>query len=99
MSVRSHTAERPGEHPGYRTFITVWGALLLLTASLVALSHMGHSQAVLGLLTITPLKAALVFYYFMHLKYEPPLLKAVLFVTLATLLIFFTLTFADVAFR
>jgi cytochrome c oxidase subunit IV len=92
-------AENPIDHPGYRTFVLVWVTLLLLTAALVGLSHLGQSYAVLGLLTITPLKAALVFYFFMHLKYESTLFKGVLFVTLATLLIFFALLFADVAFR
>ena len=52
-----------------------------------------------GLLILTPLKAGLVFYYFMHLKYEGPLFKIVLLVTLGTLLIFFALLFSDVAFR
>jgi cytochrome c oxidase subunit IV len=87
------------EHPGYGTFIKVWGALLLLTGLLVTLSHFGQTAAVWGLLTITPLKAGLVFYFFMHLRYEGPLLKGVVLVTLGTLLIFFALLFADVAFR
>ena len=52
-----------------------------------------------GLLTITPLKAGLVFYFFMHLRYEGALLKGVLLITLGTLLIFFVLMFADVAFH
>ena len=39
------------------------------------------------------------FYFFMHLKYENALLKGVVLVTLGTLLIFFALLFADVAFR
>jgi len=43
-------------------------------------------------------KAALVLYFFMHLKYEDPLLKAVIFIALTTLLIFLTLLFSDVAF-
>jgi cytochrome c oxidase subunit 4 len=54
--------------------------------------------AVWGLLTITPIKAGLVLYFFMHLKYEDPLLKGVVFVALSTLLIFLTLLFSDVAF-
>lgn len=87
------------EHPGYGTFIKVWAALLVLTFSLVGLAHLGQGPAVWGLLTLTPLKAGLVFYYFMHLKYEPTLLKIVVFVTVGTLLIFFALLFADVAFR
>jgi cytochrome c oxidase subunit 4 len=87
------------EHPGYGTFIKVWVVLLILTAALVALSQVSQSKAILGLLTLTPLKAALVFYYFMHLRYEPPLLKGVLLATLGTLLIYFALLFSDVAFR
>jgi cytochrome c oxidase subunit 4 len=35
----------------------------------------------------------------MHLRYEGPLLKVVVLVTLGTLLIFFALLFSDVAFR
>ena len=86
-------------HPGYGTFIKVWAALLLLTGFLVTLSHFGQTAAVWGLLLLTPLKAGLVFYFFMHLRYEGPLLKTVVLVTLGTLLVFFALLFADVAFR
>lgn len=93
------TSEHTASEPGYGTFIVVWAALLILTGLLVTMSHLGQRYAVLGLLTVTPLKAGLVFYYFMHLKYEGPLLKAVVFVALATLLIFFALLFSDVAFR
>ncbi len=87
------------EHPGYGTFVKVWVALVLLTIALVVLSRFGQTAAVWGLLTLTPLKAALVFYFFMHLRYESALLKGVVLVTLGTLLIFFALLFADVAFR
>lgn len=93
------TEETHAEHPGYGTFIKVWAVLLLLTFSLVGLSHLGQTAAVWGLLLLTPLKAGLVFYFFMHLKYEGALLKGVVLVTIGTLLIFFALLFADVAFR
>ncbi len=91
--------EHPEESPGYGTFVAVWAALVILTGLLVFVSHFGQKAAVWGLLTITPLKAGLVFYFFMHLKYEGPLVKGVVFVALGTLLIFFALTYADVAFR
>ena len=91
--------EHPDEHPGYGTFIKVWVALLVLTACLVGMSHVSQTYAVWGLLTLTPLKAGLVFYFFMHLRYEGPLLKIVVLVTLGTLLIFFALLFSDVAFH
>ena len=65
----------------------------------MGLSHVSQTYAVWGLMTLTPLKAGLVFYYFMHLKYEGPVFKIVILVTLGTLLIFFALLFSDVAFR
>lgn len=85
-------------HPTYATFIGVWLALVVLTLALVGLSHVGLRAAVWGLLTITPIKAGLVLYFFMHLKYEEPLLKGIVFVALSTLLIFLILLFSDVAF-
>jgi cytochrome c oxidase subunit IV len=88
-----------GPHPGYGLFLAVWGVLVALTALLVLISRTGQAAAVWGLLLITPLKAGLVFYFFMHLKYEGLLLKGVVAVALATLLIFLALLFADVAFR
>lgn len=91
--------EREVHGPDTRTLVVVWLVLLGLTALLVGLSTLGQRAAVLGLLTVTPLKAALVFYFFMHLRYEGVLLKTILLVTLGTLLIFFGLTYADVAFR
>lgn len=100
MSESHHTsAAHEGAHPGYGTFVKVWAVLLLFTFALAGLSHVSQTAAVWGLLTLTPLKAGLVFYYFMHLKYEGSLLKAVVLVTIGTLLIFFALLFADVAFR
>jgi len=86
-------------HPGYGTFVAVWIVLVLLTTALVLLSHLGQTAATWGLLTLTPIKAGLVFYFFMHLKYEGILLKGVVLVCLGTLLIFFALLFSDVAFR
>ena len=95
------TASHDGAHaaPGYGTFVAVWAVLVALTALLVLVSRSGQGAAVWGLLLITPVKAALVFYFFMHLRYEGLLLKAVIGVALVTLLIFFALLFSDVAFH
>ncbi|MBK8573510.1 MAG: hypothetical protein IPN91_12950 [Holophagaceae bacterium] len=57
-----HTAEH-AEHAGYGTFIKIWVILVVLTGCLVGVSHLGQTAAVWGLLTLTPLKAGLVFYY------------------------------------
>jgi len=99
MSEPMITPEDTHGAPGYRTFVIVWALLVALTALLVLVSHSGQEAAVWGLLLITPLKAALVFYFFMHLRYEGLLLKTVVCVALGTLIIFFALLFSDVAFR
>ncbi len=99
LASSEHAGEHGVEHPGYGTFVKVWLALVVLTGLLVLLSHFGQGFAVWGLLILTPIKAGLVFYFFMHLKYEGALLKGVVLVTLGTLLIFFALLFSDVAFR
>ena len=71
----------------FGTFIKVWLVLLALTAALVLVSELQHEAlSVWAMLTLTPLKAGLVFYYFMHLKYESTLLKGMLFIALAALL-------------
>jgi cytochrome c oxidase subunit 4 len=83
------------------TYVKVWLALLGLTGLLVGVSRLGPAPALAlaGLLLITPLKAGLVLYFFMHLRDEGPLLRAVPLIALGTLLIFFALLFTDVAYR
>ena len=91
---------RTGHVVPYATLVKVWAVLLGLTALLVFVSRAYHEAlSVPAMLTITPLKAGLVFYFFMHLKYEGVLLKTMLFVALATLVIFLGLLFIDVLVR
>jgi cytochrome c oxidase subunit IV len=102
MSTPTVPAESGHPHGvvGYATFIKVWLALVVLTAALVGLAATGSPNlAVLGLLTITPTKACLVFFYFMHLKYESAALKYMVAIALAALVIFVGLTFTDYLFR
>lgn len=100
MSQSAHSEAEPGHIIGYGTFIKVWVALVVLTFALVGLSAT-HSERLilLGLLVITPTKASLVFYYFMHLKYENAALKSMVVATLAALVIFLFLTFTDYLYR
>jgi cytochrome c oxidase subunit 4 len=84
----------------HTTFIKVWTTLLVLTFLLVFVSKVfQEALAVWAMLFITPLKAGLVFYYFMHLKYEGPLLKTMVFVALATLVVFIGMLFFDISSR
>ena len=85
---------------GYATFVKVWIALVVLTGLLVGLSVTHRPNlALLGLLVITPTKASLVLFYFMHLKYESAALKYMVAAAIAVLIIFIGLTFSDYLFR
>ena len=93
-------AESQGHIVEYRTLLRVWILLLLLTAALVLIGRFFHEAlSIWVLLTITPIKAGLVFYYFMHLKYEKPFLKSMVAITLGVLIIFIGLTFTDTLYR
>jgi cytochrome c oxidase subunit IV len=84
----------------YRIFIGVWMLLILLTAILVLASRMFHQAlSVWAMLIITPIKAGLVFFFFMHLKYEKPFLKSLVFLTLALLIMIIGLLFSDLSYR
>jgi cytochrome c oxidase subunit IV len=98
-STTQHEAESP-HIVGYATFIKVWVALVVLTGALVVLSSAHNPNlALLGLLVITPTKASLVLFYFMHLKYERAALKYMVTTAIAVLVIFIFLTFSDYLFR
>jgi cytochrome c oxidase subunit 4 len=60
--------------------------------------HLG-ALSVLTALTIASIKALLVLMFFMHLKYERPIFRAMFMVAVITLTVFIGLTFFDVAFR
>ena len=84
----------------YRTYVLVWLGLLALTAVLVVVSRLFHEAlSVWAMLIITPVKAGLVFFFFMHLKYEKPYLKALVFLTLGLLVIVIGILFFDIAYR
>jgi cytochrome c oxidase subunit 4 len=84
----------------YRTFVRVWLLLLLLTAILVLTSKLFHQAlSVPAMLILTPIKAGLVFFYFMHLKYEKPFLKALVFMTLGLLVMVIGVLFSDLFYR
>ena len=92
--------EQYGHIIPYGTFIRVWLLLLALTAVLVLASMAFHQTlSVWAMLIITPIKAGLVFFYFMHLKYEKPLLKTLVFLTLGLLVLVIGLLFSDLSYR
>jgi len=89
-----------GHIVSYRTYIQVWLLLLFLTAVLVLTSRIYHEAlSVWAMLILTPIKAGLVLFYFMHLKYEKTSLKALVFMTLGLLIMIIGLLFFDLSFR
>jgi cytochrome c oxidase subunit 4 len=86
--------------PGYGLFIAVWAALMVLTAVTVEVStiHLGFLNVV-SAMTIASIKASLVVFFFMHLKYENRTLKTMVLVAFVILAIFIGFTFFDTANR
>jgi cytochrome c oxidase subunit 4 len=100
MQHESNAVQEHGPVVSYGTFVRVWLVLLFLTGLLTVAGTWYHeSLSVPALLTLTPLKAGLVFYYFMHLKYEKPFLKGIVFMVLAVLTLFIGMIFLDLSFR
>jgi cytochrome c oxidase subunit IV len=84
----------------YPMLVGVWALLVLLTATLVIVSTKFHEAlAMWAMLVITPVKAGLVMFYFMHLKFEKTFLKALVVITLFVLIVFIGLTFSDLSYR
>ena len=98
-NVMAH-AEVQGHAVPPRVFVRVWVLLLLLTAALVLMSRFFHQAlSVWAMLVLTPIKAGLVLFFFMHLKYEKPYLRALVFMTLGLLTLVIGLLFFDILFR
>ena len=85
---------------GIRTYIVVWGALIVLTAVTVAVSyvHLGLMNVVVALL-IASVKASLVALFFMHLRYENRLVWGFALTPIFFLVLIIAGTLSDTLFR
>lgn len=80
--------------------LKVYTALLILTGVTVGASVYYPGQIGIGVaMVVTPLKAALILMYFMHLKYERPVFVIMFLVAIAILAIVMGLTFFDYLYR
>ena len=83
-----------------KLYVTIYAALLVLTAITVAVSFAGLGRASIpAALTVAVIKAALVVGYFMHLKYDVRFNSLVFFSSLIFVAIFFSLTMLDLTTR
>ncbi|MGA8309697.1 MAG: cytochrome C oxidase subunit IV family protein [Terriglobales bacterium] len=90
----AHTDEGKGQ------YYWVWGALLFLTAVEVILAYEQvltplHMLEVLMVLSV--IKAALIIAYFMHLKFEVPIMRFLLMASIVVCLSLMCIFFADAA--
>jgi len=84
----------------YGKLTAVWAALLALTVATVLVTRVDLGAGkVWAALAIASLKSGLVIAFFMHVKYESRLFRAILFVALVTLATFIGFTFFDVLYR
>lgn len=85
---------------GFGTYIMIWLALLLLTALTVTVAGLNLKNfTIIAAIFIAGFKSTLVLNYFMHLKYESPLFRNMVYVSVFTLVIIIGLTFTDISFR
>ncbi len=102
------TAEAALAHTGHkgphilptRTCIWVWAGLMVLTAITVGVSEvdLGFLHVLVAMIVAT-VKAGLVVFWFMHIKYEGAAIRWMLFFAFLVLAIFISFTFFDVAYR
>lgn len=83
-----------------KTFVSIWIALLILTVITVTVAKLDLGAfSTFTAIVIASIKAGLVLWFFMHLKYEKRLLKLLLLVPIITLAVIIGLTFVDVWYR
>ena len=72
---------RQGHIMSYTSYVVTWLCLLALTGVTVWIADLELGKfSVLGALIVASVKASLVFYIFMHLKYEDRFFRIILFV-------------------
>lgn len=84
----------------YSTYVFVWLALIGLTSITVTVAGINFGFLALAVaMLIASIKSALVINIFMHIKFDQPIFKIFVLVSLLTLLVIFILTFFDVINR
>ncbi|HEX6790948.1 MAG TPA: cytochrome C oxidase subunit IV family protein [Candidatus Krumholzibacteria bacterium] len=95
-----HHEEAHHEPVGYGQYFMTWFALVFLTAITVTAAglHLGAISVLVALLIAT-VKASIVLWLFMHMKYEDATFHRLIAVMMVALAIFIGLTFTDTLFR
>ena len=91
---KTHTA------PGFRTYIVTWIALVILAAASIIVTTLDTGvSGIVAALIIASVKAALILYFFMHLKYEGWFFKLAFLLPITVLALSIGFTFLDILYR
>ncbi len=94
------SAHETKEPISYGIYVLIWLSLIALTATTAAIAGINLAAFTLVVaLLIALTKASLVVNYFMHIKFEDKIFKVFIALAGFTILVIYTLTFADVYFR
>lgn len=95
-----HEHEEHHEPAGYGGYFLTWFSLLVLTAITVTAAgmHFGSMSVVVALF-IALVKASIVLWLFMHLKYEDTLFHRLVWIMIFAMVVFIGMTFTDKLFR
>lgn len=84
----------------YSTYLLILAGLIILTLFSVAITSIELKQfTILGAMSFAVIKTTLVLYYFMHLKYEQPMFRRMVFFVIAIVTAVLVITFIDYIFR
>ncbi|MCF8349007.1 MAG: cytochrome C oxidase subunit IV family protein [Bacteroidales bacterium] len=99
MSNKDHNSEPHAEHiSSYREHFGTWVGLILLTMMTVFISVFGADLRTLSVATallIASVKALVVGYYFMHLKYDPAIYRIMMGIVMALFTVFLVMVIFD----
>lgn len=85
---------------GFRTYIVTWIALVILAAATIIIPSLNKGvSGILIVLVIASVKAALILYFFMHLRYEGRFIKLAFLLPLIVFAFSIGFTFLDVFYR
>ncbi len=80
--------------------VLIWVGLMILTSITAGASILFPGKVGIGVaMVVTPLKAALILMFFMHLKYEKPVFRWMFLTAVSILAIVMGLTFFDYSNR
>ena len=95
-----HDSEDSHHIVPFRVYYIVWVALLVLTGVTVGVSYIDlKNAAIIGALIIASFKSLLVIMYFMHVRFDKPLITVMIAAAIGTYIVFIGLTFTDYWYR